>query len=392
MTLPDRNGVFWWLYVAALAGAALFIAYSFVGILALGLFGYYAIRPICTRFETVVDSKPLAAALTVSIVLVPVLVLAFYAGFRAFQQMKPLLGENVVSMLTSQFAGIDALQGSEGISPGSVLRNPPSLDQLTDLLFGSAVQQGLGVVDVILGALLVVALAVTLSYALLVYDESIADGFSTLVDGRETTVYSYALAVDADLESIFFGNFLFVLLMSVIATATYAATNLVAPPEMQIPMVFTLGVLTGVASLIPLVVGKIVYLPIVAYLGVAAARQGGGRFLFVGGVLLVYFLVLDILPQSIIQPYVSGRQINSILLLFAYILGPILFGWYGFFFLPIVFVLMLETVRVVLPELLHGEPIAPEPELAEGTGASAEEMNEDVPEKTPSEEGETDTA
>lgn len=58
-------------------------------------------------------------------------------------------------------------------------------------------------------------------------------------------------------------------------------------------------------------------------------------------------------------------------------LGPILFGWYGFFLLPIVFVLILEVVRIVLPELLHGEPIEPEPGLAEETGADAEEMQED---------------
>ncbi|WP_458210731.1 hypothetical protein [Haladaptatus sp. NG-SE-30] len=65
------------------------------------------------------------------------------------------------------------------------------------------------------------------------------------------------------------------------------------------------------------------------------------------------------------------------LLLFAYILGPILFGWYGLFLLPIVFVLMLEAVRIVLPELLHGDPIVAEPYLAEGTGADAEEMQQD---------------
>jgi hypothetical protein len=63
-------------------------------------------------------------------------------------------------------------------------------------------------------------------------------------------------------------------------------------------------------------------------------------------------------------------------LLFAYILGPILFGWYGFFLLPIVFVLMLEMVRILLPELFHGEPIVPEPGLAEENGADTEEMQE----------------
>jgi len=106
-----------------------------------------------------------------------------------------------------------------------------------------------------------------------------------------------------------------------------------------------------------------------------AVQQGRG-YVFVGGVFVAYFLVLDILPQSFLQPYITGKQLNPLVLLFAYILGPILFGWYGFFFLPIVFVLILELIRVVLPELLRGEPIDSTPSVGEGTGASSDEMQE----------------
>jgi len=377
MTIPNRNGVFWWIYVLFLGAVAIFIAHSFIGILVLGLFGYYATRPIRTRFETVSESNGLVASLTVLTVLLPVLVLTLYAGIRLFQQLNRVLDESVVSMLTSQIAGLDAVSDAEDLSPEALLRDPPSVDELTDLLSGSAVEQGVQVADMVFGTFMLVALAVTLSYALLVYDTAISDGFSELVGGQDTTVYSYALAVDSDLESVFFGNFLFILVMSLIATVTYGATNLVAPPGVQVPMVFTLGFLTGIASLLPIVVGKVVYLPVVAYLGITATREGAGGFLFVGVVLVVYFLVLDIIPQSFLQPYISGRQLNPLLLLFAYILGPILFGWYGFFLLPILLVLMLETVRIVLPELLHGDPIASTPEIAEETGASPEKMREE---------------
>ena len=63
-----------------------------------------------------------------------------------------------------------------------------------------------------------------------------------------------------------------------------------------------LGVLTGAASLIPLVVGKIVYVPLAAYLAWQARGSGGASLVFVGGALLVYFLVLDILPQTSSSP------------------------------------------------------------------------------------------
>ena len=387
MTVASRNSVFWWIYVSILAAAALFIAHAFVGVLALGLFGYYAIRPIANRFGMVIESKRIAAGLTALTVLVPVLVLTIYAVIRMFQQIQQQVDENVISIVVSYIFDIDLGEG--GLI--SLLRNPPSLYQLIDQLSGSAVQQGLEALNILFGTVLLLALAVTLSYALLVYDEAISDAFAELVGGRDETVYSYALAVDTDLESIFFGNLLFVIVMSFMAIATYAITNLVAPAGMQIPMVFTLGILTGITSLIPIVVSKVVYIPVVAYLAVTATGGGNGQFVFVGSVLVVYFLVLDIIPQSLIQPYISGRQLNPMILLFAYILGPILFGWYGFFLMPIVFVLMLEAARIILPELLHGDPIEPEPGLAEETGASPEEMQEDeTDDATSDDETETD--
>jgi hypothetical protein len=43
----------------------------------------------------------------------------------------------------------------------------------------------------------------------------------------------------------------------------------------------------------------------------------------------------------------------------AYVFGPLLWGWYGLFLGPVVLVLVVHFVRLVLPELLAGEEIAP---------------------------------
>ena len=375
----DRSSVFWWIYVSVLLGAALFIAHSFVAILVLGLFGYYATRPIRSRFQRVVDSKRVAAGLTALTVLLPLLMLTLYAGLRTVQQIQARFEGSLIEVVVSRVFGVDV----EEFGSGDLLQNPPPLTQVTDRLVTLPVEQGMQILNLISGTVLLVALAVTLSYALLVYDETLSTVFAKIVGGRDETVYAYALAVDTDLESIFFGNLLFVLVMSVIATVTYLLTNLVAPPGLAIPMVFTLGFLTGLTSLLPVVVSKVIYLPIVGYLTFTTFRSGDGHFLFVGGVLVAYVLLLDLFPQSLLQPYISGRRVNPMILLFAYILGPILFGWYGFFLLPIVFILMLEAVRIVLPDLLHGDPIATEPAVAEGMGATAEEIQTDDTTQSP---------
>jgi len=374
-----RDRVGWWGFIAVLGAAAAYIGYAFVDVIALGVFGYYATRPICRRLEDRVDSKQLAAMVTALAILLPILALTSYALFQLYTRFQQAFGEGMLSMLTSQLFGSQFVPESGGIALGSLVRNPPSVSQLTSGSFWGELQQGLQVLGTVFNTLLVVALALTLSYALLHYDDALSEVYTKLVGGHDTTAYGYAVAVDADLESVFFGNLLFVVIMAVVATVTYAATNLLAPAGLAVPMVFVLGFLTGAASLIPIVVGKIVYLPVVGLLAFQASQSGGASLAFVGAVLVAYVLVLDVLPQSFIQPYVSGRDLNMLLLLFAYVLGPMLFGWYGFFLLPIVFILLLEVVRIVLPELIHGQPLFPEASVADGLGTDPEEESDDIP-------------
>ncbi|MBX0286289.1 AI-2E family transporter [Haloarcula salinisoli] len=386
MNALSRSRLGWWVYVATLAALVALIGHRFIDLLTLGLFGYYATRPISDRVDSVVESDRLAATVTVLTVLLPVFLVAIYAGFQILRQVRRRFDDGIVTLLTDRFGNFEAIPGSLFSSPQRLLANPPSLAQLTQFLSGPRLERALGLLGTAFDTLLLLALATTLAYALLRYDDVLAEIFAALVGGRETTAYTYALAVDDDLESVFYGNLLFVLAMSVVATAAYAATNALAPPGLQVPLVLPLGFLTGLASLIPVVVGKVIYLPVVAYLGLSAMGGGGRGLPFVAGVLVGYFVLLDILPQTFLQPYVTGHHLNTLILLFAYILGPIFFGWYGFFLMPIVFVLVVEVVRIVLPELLHGESIDPTADVAEQLGAPAGDLHEDTT------DGETESA
>ncbi|MFC6756247.1 MULTISPECIES: AI-2E family transporter [Haloarcula] len=378
MNALSRNRLGWWGYVAALAVLAALIGHRFIDLLALGLFGYYATRPIADRVGNVVESDRLAATVTVLTVLVPVFLVAIYAGLQILRQVRRRFDDGVVSLLTARFGDLDVVPGWLFSSLERFLANPPSLAQLTQFLSGPRLERALGLLGTAFDTLLLLALATTLAYALLRYDDVLARVFAALVGGRETTAYTYTLAVDDDLESIFYGNLLFVLAMSVVATAAYAGTNALAPPGLHVPLVLPLGFLTGLASLLPIVVGKVIYLPVVAYLGLSAMGTGGRGLPFVAAVLVAYFLLLDILPQTFLQPYVTGHHLDPLILLFAYILGPIFFGWYGFFLMPIVFVLGIEAVRIVLPELLHGESIDPTADVAAQLGAPAEDLHEET--------------
>lgn len=392
--LPDdRARVGWWLFVLALAALAAYVAYSFVGLVVLGVFGYYATRPIYRRLDGVLDSDSVAAGLTVLLVLVPVVVLALYAGFQVFQQTQQFLGNaaNPLS-LAGTYVDVGALPKAQQRTLASVVQNPQQFVTNPQQTAETLLQVGVAVLSALVGTLLFLALAITLSYFLLQNDEELSNGLRHLLGGDDTTAHAYATAVDSDLESVFFGNLLFVVAMFAVSAVAYWGTNALAPSPLQIPMPFVLAFLTGVASLIPIVVGKLIYLPVVGYLGLQALGSNGDSLPFVGGVLVVYFLALDILPQTFLQPYITGRQLDMLVMMFAYLLGPVLFGWYGFFLLPIVFVLMLEAVRIPLPQLVRGEPLTPTVSLGESVGTDPQAVQErsDMGEDSGADEGTAD--
>ncbi|MFC6725593.1 AI-2E family transporter, partial [Halobium palmae] len=278
----DRARVGWWLFVAALGVAAAYIAYSFVGMAVLGVFGYYATRPIYRRLGELTDSDRLAAGATIALVAVPIVVLALYAGVRVVDQAQQLLGGSagLVGLFQSTF-DLGSLPVDQRRQLLATLRDPGQLVSQPRRTARRLLQAGSRVLSALFGTLLLLALSVAFSYFLLERESALSDGLVRLFGGRDTTAYAYAAAVDEDLESVFFGNLLFVLVMTVLATVTYGATNLLAPEGVAVPMVFVLGFLTGVASLIPVVVGKVVYLPVVGYLALQAVRSGGGALAFV---------------------------------------------------------------------------------------------------------------
>lgn len=379
----DRSRLGWWLFVALLAVVATLIAYEFIGILVLAIFGYYATRPINDRLATAIDSDDVAAWATVLVVLIPLLLLVFYAGIQLALQAQQALGS--IGVLPQDL--LQALPVEQRTALQSAFRNPTRLLSNPQRILDVATMIG-SVLGVISGVLLRISLAITLTYFLLANDKALADGFRRIFGGTDSTAYAYGVALDEDFESVWFGNFLFVLVMAVIATVTYWWTNLVAPSGLHIPMVLVLGFLTGVASLIPLVVGKVVYLPVIAALGLQASQAQGTPYLFVGIVLVVYFFVLDFLPQTFVQPYITGRQLDTVMMMFGYLLGPILFGWYGLFLLPMIFIVILEAIRIVVPNLVRGEPMTTEVEIGEAVGTTPRATRDAVPETDGSDDAE----
>nr|WP_255767750.1 AI-2E family transporter [Haladaptatus halobius] len=207
--------------------------------------------------------------------------------------------------------------------------------------------------------LLHVFIALVIAFYLLRDDHKLAMWFTSRISGPDSATHAYLEEVDTDLETIYFGNILNAFVVAIVAAITYTLLDSIAPSGLTIPAAVLLGLLTGLASLIPVVGMKLVYVPIGLYLAGRALLSNPQSIWFPLAFLLAAVVVVDGVTELLLRPYISGRNLHVGLVLFAYIIGPLLFGWYGLFFGPLLLVLLIHSTRIVLPELLHGQALTP---------------------------------
>jgi predicted PurR-regulated permease PerM len=348
-----RSRLAWWL-LAGVCGAvlALFL-YSFVGTFALGLFVYYAARPLnrrlCARF-----SGGVAASLTMALLILPSLLLLGYVLVVGLREFAVVAGPNVTDALLARLTDGSGPLAELVRDPVGVLVRLERLDQLRAGVLATLRQFG-----VIVRGLVHLTLALAFAFFLFRDGDRVHEWFHAEVGGDRTAAHAYLRAVDRDLEAVYFGNLLTVIAVTAVAVTVYNGFNLFAPSPLSLPFPTLLALLTGLATFVPLVVGKLVYLPAAGYLVWEATRTDAVGYAPVVAFLVVTFLLLDLLPQSLLRPYVSGRTLHTGLVLFAYVLGTALFGWYGLFYGPLLAVVVVQFANVVLPELVRGEPVTP---------------------------------
>ncbi len=336
-----------------LAGALLFVLYSFVGTFVLGVFLYYATRPIYVRLRRRIRPPTLAAAVALFVLVLPVFLLFWYTAalglgeFRSLAELDLSGYEGLLGPYTD-FAGlIEELQTvlqTLVSDPDQLLAESRLRDTLTDVV--AAMTEYLGV---ILTGLLHLFVAVALAFYLLRDGDRLVGWIRA--NFTDETLVTYGRAVDADLKTVFFGNILNALLIGTVGAIVFSLLGAIAPPDVPVPVPILLGLLAGAGSLVPVVGMKIVYVPVALYLAGLAVISDPRLLWFPLVFFAVTFVVVDTIPDLVIRPYVSGRNLHVGAVMFAYIFGPLLFGWYGLFLGPLLLVVITDFARVVIPDL-----------------------------------------
>jgi predicted PurR-regulated permease PerM len=367
----DRSRLAWWTLGFALGAAVLFVLHSFVGTFVFGLFLYYATRPIYRRIRTRIRPQSLAAAVALFVLALPALALVAYTGGVAVSELFRLTDEGLFDLSRYPFT---AEQLSVLTDFEELLTIDPSVVTLQQVQRAVSSIGSAGDVVAFVGIGLVHLFAmIALAFYLLRDDRTFSRWFRTRIADDRGVMEAFLAGVDRDFNNIFFGNILNAVLTGTIAVVVYSLLNLIAPPQVAIPAAALAGLFAGVASLVPVVGMKLVYVPITVYLGVASSLSAPDTLWFAAVFFTVSFVVVDTIPDLVLRPYVSGRHLHVGAVMIAYTLGPLLFGWYGVFLGPIILVLVVNFARHVLPVLVAREPLVPyavDPGVIAGEGTT----------------------
>ena len=280
----DRRRTGWWLVGAALAVVVGFVVRSFVGTVVFGLFVYYAVRPVHRRLLPYADSRIEATVTTLVVAAVPMLLVLIYGTGLAVRELIGAVGPETAGVIAQRLLGDSTTVTQLAENPLAVAGDFETLDQIRANLSATLATAGL-----VGSAFLRLSLALTLTFFLLQDGHRVESWFREDVADGESTAYVFLRGADADLETVYFGNVLTVIGVTVASILVYNAYNLVAPSVVSLPVPTLLAVSTGFATFVPIVVGKLVYVPVGGFLFVQAARVDAS-FLFPAAFVVVAFL------------------------------------------------------------------------------------------------------
>ena len=367
---PDWGRVGWVAVGAVLGVALLWVFYSFVGTFVFALFIYYSTRRVHGEIRDRVGQPTVSAALALGALALPAVLLLLYATAIGVQELQEFAGTTDLGQYVAVADPyVNVTQAVE--NPRGVFEGVGGMD-----LIGPVLSRGTSYLGFLGTGLLHLFVIFAVAFYLLRDDHRLAEWVAGFDDDGPTVFEEFARDVDDSLEMIFAGNILNAVVTATVGAITYSVLNVFAPPEVAIPYAALVGLLAGIASLVPVVGMKLVYVPVSLYLAATAFTEGTG-WVFVGAFVVVSFLIVDVIPDLMVRPYVTGGSLHTGSVMFAYILGPLLFGWYGLFLGPMILVFVTHFGRVVVPALLGRERPSEreddeEKPAAEGTDSLAE--------------------
>ena len=344
------------LAVAAALGA---IAYRFIAPLTISVFLYYSTRRYFKLLRRLRLPARVRAVVVLASLAVPLLLLISYTVVLLAVEARQFVDQyGVIEVAAERFEWFGGVDEFPELSIQGIYEAYQAGELDVFIQFGT--ENAAFLTSLVSDFFLSFFVVVIVTYYLLVDGSRIREWLLRFDD--DTVIREYLEAVDRELEAVLFGNLLNVIAVSIIAVGAYSAYNAVAPAPAAVPYPALAGALTGIASLVPVVGMKIVYVPLTGITALPVVLGADQSLLaYVLGFFVVAVVVVDTIPDLLLRPLLSGESTHVGLLMLAYTLGPVVLGFYGLFFAPILLVVGLTFANTALPRLLGAAEPDPGP-------------------------------
>jgi predicted PurR-regulated permease PerM len=333
--------------VAVIVGV---LAYQFIAPLTVSVFLYYSTRRYYKWLRQVRLPAQARALVVMASLALPLLALVSYAVLLLLVETRALIKQYALLEVAS--TRIEWLGGLSSVPDLSIERlyGAYQTGQFAPLI-EIVSEHAIFLTTIVSNFVLNIFITTIVTYYLLLDGRRIREWLLRFDD--EAIIREYLEAVDEELEAVLFGNLLNVVAIALIAIASFTGYNAVVPTAVEVPYPALAGALTGLASLIPVVGMKIVYVPLSVIAALPVFLGGDSSLLvYIIGFLIVAVVVVDTIPDILLRPYLSGEDTHIGLLMLSYTLGPVVLGFYGLFFAPIILVVGLTFANTALPRLL----------------------------------------
>jgi predicted PurR-regulated permease PerM len=331
-----------------------YMFFPFIDVIIYGIFIYYVARPTYRVFDRRFKHKSLGAFISLFIIVLPIVLISIYTANIAYTELNNILTQ--ADLVRMDYAD-EIFKDFAGIATYLELGNTTTLISQGDTwgLIITLLTRFSGIIAMFFDILFKMFLTFAIAFYLLKDGAKLREWLTdTFLGGKTELTRKFFDEVDSELNTVFLGNILTAILTALIGAVTFTVLNLVAPSQLMIPYPILLAILCGLCIFIPFIGMKLIWIPLAIFLAIQAYLNGilFTDWWFILVFIIVVSVVVDFIPDTVLRPFISRKQIPGGAMLFAYLFGIAVFGFVGLFLGPIILITATQFLKIVQPELV----------------------------------------
>lgn len=314
----ERNKLLIILLVITLAFCFIYLLSPLLDGILMGVALAYAVRPVHERLSRKIGEE-ISAFLSTLMISLPFLFFFLYGVFQGVSELMIVL-RNIDFYISRINSFINTLD------PDVAMTIRPFFTQISQFLSGRIGDIAIGITTKFIFFIMNFLISIIVCFYAIVDGKNVVKKILSVVSPGERT-QSFFEEFDRVLKNLWFGNFLFAILLGMASIPYFVLFN--------IPYAPLLSGLMFLAALIPVFAEWMIVLPVSVYLFFVDWVKGVW-FLFVGG--LFYYII----PELILRPYFIGQRskVHPLALMLSFIGGGLSAGVTGFFAGPMLAALL----------------------------------------------------